>query len=342
MVLQAYTATRVQPLLSVSHVLKVGREREGVFFYPTHVSEFSVPLKTDILTEITIRLFSLWYFPYQNGWALGGNTNIIPISMGRSWPLTLPWFLLWFPFILSAFSPTPSLSHSPPTKYTCRKGRVQLPTLMSHRKASCCSQHQATASIQSLQTPAKSKGALLWSGKACGQKKLKPNQHKWKLRALTFWFSLTHQLHKTMSAMAGTARTIQLPITWYLRAVEKAHQALLQPSKMSPLWDQPAQCVDSVSRVRNKGLRQKLAVVRAKPLCGQQKGKWRERQLMMLLESSPFSYPSWTFCLSHAPMLFCQCQGLWWSSSNRKQPQQKCSPYRTSKPYICCPSELLS
>lgn len=68
-----------------------------------------------------------------------------------------------------------------------------------------------------------------------------------------FFFSLINCTRPTY-VLAGPARTLHLPITWYPREVEKtwtACQALLQPSKLSPLWDQPAQC-EGVSRVRNR------------------------------------------------------------------------------------------
>lgn len=42
-----------------------------------------------------------------------------------------------------------------------------------------------------------------------------------------------------MSALTGSSRKHHLPMTWYLREVEKtwrAHQTLLQPSKLSPFW----------------------------------------------------------------------------------------------------------
>lgn len=94
-------------------------------------------------------------------------------------------------------------------------------------------------------------------------KKVRNNQHKWKPRAVTgyFLFCLV-SCTRPMSTLAGPTRTLRLPITWYLREVEKtwrAHQAPLHLSKLSPLWGQPAHCGEGVSRVRNRKTEVKIS-----------------------------------------------------------------------------------
>lgn len=196
---------------------------------------------------------------------------------------------------------------------------------MCHLQASCLSCHRTTASIKSLQTPAKSKDGLLWPAtKAFGQERSKMtnmdpprlrwgsevHQRKRKREKITFeatetesrnwlfFFSLINCTGST-SALAEPARTLHLPITWYLGEVEEPAKPSCSPPSYLPCGMNQFS-TEGVFKVRNRRSEAKIGSNQSWASASPTEGQMGERQLMMLLESFPFSYPSWTFCFSHA------------------------------------------
>lgn len=144
-----------------------------------------------------------------------------------------------------------------------------------------------------------------------------------------------------MSILAGPARTLHLPVTWYLREVEKtwrAHQALLHPSKLSPLWGQPAHCGEGVSRVRNKKTEVKIS-------SGQRRAPGWPAEWQMggeKVDDVPGKLTLFVPILGILPQprsnVLLPAAGALGKILQLETATTKMFPPRTSKPHYCCPS----
>lgn len=150
-----------------------------------------------------------------------------------------------FPF----FSHIPNLSHSSVIR---RKGTGELPTISCLLQEICWCQHWAAASVQSLQTPARSQWGSSWSGTKMGAKKVKltDTNANW---AVGFYFGFfLINCTRPMSALTGSSRKHHLPMTLCLREVKKTwriHQTLLHHYKLSHFWEEGAG--DSPGKLNN-------------------------------------------------------------------------------------------